>query len=99
MINCDNAVDVIDTIGNGERSLSDIKNNQIQLKSNLSEVKKAHKRRAKEEKYTMYNIESSYKARNEALKFYEGYSSIISERKLKATKWTRLKILNPKQML
>ena len=47
----------------------------------------------------MYNIESLYKARNKVLKFYDGYSSMISEPKLKATKGTRLKILTPKQML
>ena len=40
-----------------------------------------------------------YKARNMAIKFYDSYSSIVSEVKLKATKGTRLKILTPKQML
>ena len=40
-----------------------------------------------------------YKARNEAIKFYYGYSSMMSEAKLKATKGTGLKILTPKQLL
>ena len=40
-----------------------------------------------------------YKSRNEAINFYDDYSSIISEAKLKATKGTGLKILTPKQML
>ena len=40
-----------------------------------------------------------YKARNEAIKFYYGYSSMMSEAKLKATKGTGLKIFTPKQML
>ena len=43
-----------------------------------------------------------YKARNQALKFYDDYSSVVSEAKTKATKrlkGTRLKILTPKQML
>ena len=40
-----------------------------------------------------------YKARNEAIKLYDGYSSMMSEAKLKATKGTGLKILTPKQML
>ena len=40
-----------------------------------------------------------YKAKNEAIKFYDDYSSIMSEAKLKATKGTGLKILTPKQML
>ena len=44
-----------------------------------------------------------YKARNEAIKFYDDYSSMMSEAKYKAkqdeTKGTGLKILSPKQML
>ena len=40
-----------------------------------------------------------YKARNEAIKFYDGYSSMVSEAKTKATKGTGLKILKPKQIL
>ena len=40
-----------------------------------------------------------YKARNEAIKFYDDYSLIMSEAKIKATKGIGLKILTPKQML
>ena len=40
-----------------------------------------------------------YKARNEAIKFYDDYLSMMSEAKYKATKGTGLKILTPKQML
>ena len=40
-----------------------------------------------------------YKGRNEAIKFYDDYSSIKSEAKIRATKGTGLKILTPKQML
>ena len=40
-----------------------------------------------------------YKATSEAIKFYDGYSSIMSEAKYRATKGTGLKILTPKQML
>ena len=42
-----------------------------------------------------------YKARTEAIKFYDDYSSMMSETKAKAkaTKGTGLKILSPKQML
>ena len=40
-----------------------------------------------------------YKARNEAIKFYDDYSLMMSEAKYKATKGTELKILTPKQML
>ena len=40
-----------------------------------------------------------YKARNEAIKFYDDYSSMMSEAKYRATKGKGLKILAPKQML
>ena len=40
-----------------------------------------------------------YKARTEDIKFYDDYSSMISEAKTKATKVAGLKILTPKQML
>ena len=47
----------------------------------------------------MYNIETLYKARREAIKFYNDYFLMISEAKTKATKGAGLKILTPKQML
>ena len=40
-----------------------------------------------------------YKARNEAIKFYDHYSSMMSEAKYRATKGTGFKILTLKQML
>ena len=40
-----------------------------------------------------------YKARDSIVKFYDEYSSIVSEGKRKATKETGLKILSLKQML
>ena len=40
-----------------------------------------------------------YKARSEAIKFYDDYSLMMSEAKPKATKGTGLKILTPKQIL
>ena len=39
------------------------------------------------------------KVRNEAIKFYDDYSSIMSETKYRATKGTRIQILTPKEML
>ena len=47
----------------------------------------------------MYSIETLYKARNEAIKFYDDYSLIMSEAKIKAAKGISIKILTPKQML
>ena len=39
------------------------------------------------------------KAKSEAIKFYDDYSSMMSEAKHRATKGTGLKVLTPKQML
>ena len=39
------------------------------------------------------------KGRSEAIKFYDNYSSMMSEAKHRATKGTGLKVLTPKQML
>ena len=76
------------------------KNDQIRFKSNLGEIKKENnKKRSKEQKNALYNIDMLYKARNEAIKFYDDYSLMVSEAKNKATKGTGLKILTPKQML
>ena len=40
-----------------------------------------------------------YKARNNSIKFFDDYSSMVSPAKLEVTKETGLKILTPKQML
>ena len=40
-----------------------------------------------------------YRARNEAIRFYDDYSSMASEAKTRAAKGTELKILTCKQML
>ena len=53
----------------------------------------------KEQKNVLYNIEALYNTRNEAFKFYDDYSLIMSEAKIKATKGKGLKILTPTQML
>ena len=53
----------------------------------------------KEQKNVLYNIEALYNARNEAFKFYDDYSLIMSEAKIKAAKGKGLKILTPTQML
>ena len=58
-----------------------------------------NKRRWKEEKNALYNIEILPKARNEASKLYDDYFSIMSEAKANENEVTRLKILTPKKML
>ena len=47
----------------------------------------------------MYNIEIPYRARKEAIDFFDDYSSLMSEAKNKVTKGTGLKMLTLKQML
>ena len=73
------------------------------FKSNLGKIKKGNNRkRSKEQKNALYNIEILYKARGEAIKFYEDYSLIASEVKNKTKNKTSgkgLKIFTPKQML
>ena len=82
--------------------MADVKHNQKRFKYYLGEIKKGAKK-SKEQKNTVNNIEMLYKARNEATKFYNDYSLMMSEAKTKAkqneTKGTGLKMLTPKQML
>ena len=99
-VNFDNALNIINKIQNVEISLADVENNQENFKSCLGEIKRENnKRRSKEQKNTLYNIEMLYKARNETIKFHDDYSLMMSEAKTKTTKGTGLKILTPKQML
>ena len=94
----DNALGIINKIRDGKKDLAKVKNNQQDFKLYLGEIKKGAKK-SKEQKNTLYNIEMLYKARNEAIKFYDDYSLIMSEAKIKAVKGEGLKILTPKQML
>ena len=97
----DNALGIINKIRDVKTDLADVKSNQQKFKSYLGKIKKGNK--SKESKNTLYNIEMLYKARNKAIKFYDGYSSIMSAVKYKArqnkTEGTGLKISSPKQML
>ena len=81
-------------------SLADAKSDQAEFKSNPNEIKKGNKKhRSKEQKNAFYNNEILYKVRNSVVEFFDDYSSIMSEAKLKASIETGLKILTPKQML
>ena len=96
----DNAFSLLNKIRAGKISLSDAKNDQAEFKSNLSEIKKGNKKhRLKDLKNILYSIEMLYKARSKVIEFFDDYSSMVSEVKIKATKGTGLKILTPKQML
>ena len=64
----ENALNIINKIQNGEISLADVKDNQQKRKTYLGEIKKGNKkRRLKEQKNTLHNIEMIYKARSEAI--------------------------------
>ena len=96
----DNALGIINKIRDDKTHLPDVKNNQQKFKSYLGEIKnQKSQKKSKEQKNILYNIEMLYKARNEAINFYDDYSIIMFEAKVKATKGTRFKILSPKQML
>ena len=66
-------------------SLADVKNDQEKFKSDLEEIRRGNnKKRPKEQKDSLYNIEMFYKARNEAIKFFDDYFSMVSEPKNKS---------------
>ena len=95
-----NASSLLYKIRQGKISLADAKNDQAELKLNLSEIKKGQQiTQIKRPKNALNNIEMLYRARNKVIEFFDDYSLIVSEVKLKATKGTRFKILTPKQML
>ena len=85
----DNTLDIINNIRDGKTDLADVKNNQQKFNSFLGKIVKGNK--SKEQKNTLYNIEMLYKAKNEAIKFYENYSLMMSEAKVKKLKKQVLK--------
>ena len=93
----DNAINIASKVQDSKIDLADVKNNQQKFKSYLGEIKKGNK--SKDQKNTLFNVEMLYKARNEAIKFYDDYSLMMSEAKVKAAKGAGLKLLSPKQML
>ena len=96
----DNAFSLLHKIRDGKISLADAKKDQAEFKSNLNEIKKGNKKQtSKNQKNALYNNEMLYTARNKVIEFFDYYSSMVSEAKLKATKGAGLKILTPKQMI
>ena len=66
----------------------------------MGEIKKGStKKKSREHKNAIHNIEMLYKARKKVIKLYDDYSLMVSEAKNKAIQGTGLKILTPKQML
>ena len=84
----DNAFSLLDKLRDGKISLADAKKkDQAESKSNLSEIKKGNKKhRSEEQKNTLYNVERLYKARNIVIEFFDDYSLVVSETKLKQLK-------------
>ena len=78
----DNVLNLIDKPESGEKHLAEAKNDQIKFNSNLAEIKKG-KNKSKVQKNATYTIEMLYKARSEAITFFENYSLMVSEPKLK----------------
>ena len=90
----DNALGLINKIKNGEMKLADAENDQINFKSSLGEIKKGNnKKKLKEPKNALYNIDMLYKARNEAIKFFNNYMSMVLEAKNEAKNKTSVKEL------
>ena len=84
-------LDKFDNALRGWHKCSLYKKNHTKFKSDLDEMKRGNKKhRIKREKNTLYNIDMHYKATNDVIKFYDDYSSIVSEAKHEATKRTRL---------
>ena len=81
----DNAFSLLDKIRDGKISLTDAKNDQEDFGRNLREIEKTNtkKKRSKEQKNTLYNIEMLCKARKEIIQFFDDYSSMVSEAKKK----------------
>ena len=72
------------------------------MKFRRNKKKETTKKDQRSKKNALYNIDMLYKARNEAIKFFNDYTSMVSEAKNKAKNKTSgkgLKILTPKQLL
>ena len=66
--------------------MADVKYDQIKFKSNLGKIRKENnKRRSKEQKNSLHNIDMLYKGRTKTIKFYD-YSLMTSEAKQKKPK-------------
>ena len=83
----DNALDLIDKIRNGEISLTEAKDEQAKLKSDMGEIKRVQKKHLlKESREARTNFENLYKARKAAIDFLDEYTSRISEARYQAKK-------------
>ena len=78
--------------------MQDAKTNQNRFKLGLNKIKKEILKTNKRIN-ALCNIQTKDKLREAVIKFFDDYSSMVSESLLKLIKGERLKILTPKQML
>ena len=65
-----NALDIINKTINGKIKLEDLKNDQEIFKSHLGGIRKgSNKKKSKQQKNTMQNVEMLYISRNEAINY------------------------------
>ena len=80
----DNTFNLLDKTREGKIKLADAKHDQIKFKSDVGEIKKRKQKKqikGAKKTNTQYNIEMLYKARNKVIKFFDDYSSMVSEAK------------------
>ena len=77
----------------GKISSIDAKRDQKLFEKDLGEAKKGNsKKKSKEQKKknTLYNIDMLGNSRKEVIKIFDDYSSMVSQAKNRAAKWTGL---------
>ena len=95
-----NALDLVDKIREGKRSLADAKNDQGKFKLNISGIKKITKKHMpKEKKAHCIILKCDTNLEMVLLHFFDDYSSTVSEAKDEITKGKGLEVLTPKQIL
>ena len=91
---------LLEKIRDGKITLERAKELQEDLNNTIERIRKRNK--TQEQRKTLANLNTVFNGRNEAIEFYNDYSSMILEAKKKAAEeqiGTWLKILTPKQML
>ena len=74
--------------------------NQINFKSDLSEIKKANLNlKSKDQISVIQNVENFFDLREKKFDFFRDYHFLLSEAKYKVKYGRSIKILSPKQML
>ena len=79
-------------------NLEETKKLQNLFKSNLNEISR-ERYKSEEQKSVLGNIKFLYESREDVIKLFNDYSSIISEAKYKSIHGDGLKILTPIQIL